>query len=157
MSRLPGTPLRGLSIGPDQVRALATALTRLHHAIPAADPLEPAAWHPAAAVAHVRALAAARPDLGGSPGARRAFALGTAWLSDPSLDRLPINPFLPVLGMADGNLDLAPAEAARVHAFRRLLALGWLLMLGPDGPATRRNPPGTLDRQAERVLALLDS
>ncbi|MEV6038094.1 hypothetical protein AB0L65_43590 [Nonomuraea sp. NPDC052116] len=27
----------------------------------------------------------------------------------------------------------------------------------PTGPATRRNPPGTLDRQAERVLALLDS
>ncbi|MET9248390.1 aminoglycoside phosphotransferase family protein [Nonomuraea sp. NPDC003709] len=225
MSRLPGTPLRGLPTGPEQVRALATALTHLHQAIPGADPLapasrpplnptpghvlKPAAWHPAAAVAHVRALAAAHPDLGDSPGTRRAFTLGTAWLSDPSLDRLPANPFPPVLGMADGNLanylwdpdtarvhiidwedsgladrafelaevaehishvdgdldsglllahlDLAPAEAARVHEFRRLLALGWLLMLGPDGPATRRNPPGTLDRQAERVLALLDS
>ncbi|MEV4356245.1 aminoglycoside phosphotransferase family protein [Nonomuraea sp. NPDC049625] len=233
MSRLPGTPLRGLPTGPEQVRALATALTHLHHAISGADPLDstsrhspdpspghplelatghvlkPAAWHPAAAVAHVRALAAAHPDLGDSPGARRAFTLGTAWLSDPSLDRLPVNPFPPVLGMADGNLanylwdsdtarvhiidwedsgladrafelaevaehishvdgdldrdlllahlGLAPAEAARVHEFRRLLALGWLLMLGPDGPATRRNPPGTLDRQAERVLALLDS
>ncbi|WP_408964024.1 phosphotransferase [Nonomuraea angiospora] len=130
-------------------------------------------------------------------------------MSGPSLDRLPINPFPSVLGMADGNLanylwdaatarvriidwedsgladrafelaevaehishvdgdldsdlllahlDLTSAEAARVHDFRRLLALGWLLMLGPDGPAARRNPPGTLDRQAERVLALLDS
>ncbi|MDX3108370.1 phosphotransferase [Nonomuraea angiospora] len=152
---------------------------------------------------------AAHPELGDSPCARRAFALGTAWLSGPSLDRLPINPFPSVLGMADGNLanylwdaatarvriidwedsgladrafelaevaehishvdgdldsdlllahlDLTSAEAARVHDFRRLLALGWLLMLGPDGPAARRNPPGTLDRQAERVLALLDS
>ncbi|MER6007004.1 phosphotransferase [Nonomuraea angiospora] len=183
MSRLPGTPLRGLPTGPEQVRALATALTHLHQAIPGADPLapasrpplnptpghvlepatghvlKPAAWHPAAAVAHVRALAAAHPDLGDSPGARRAFTLGTAWLSGPSLDRLPANPFPPVLGMADGNLAnyLWDPDTARVHEFRRLLALGWLLMLGPDGPATRRNPPGTLDRQAERVLALLDS
>ncbi|TMR11201.1 aminoglycoside phosphotransferase [Nonomuraea turkmeniaca] len=52
-------------------------------------------------------------------------------------------------------LDLTAAEAARVHDFRRLIALSWLYMLGPGGPFAARNPPGTLERQAERVLALL--
>ncbi|MEQ4720021.1 phosphotransferase [Nonomuraea sp. B19D2] len=208
MSRLPGTPLRGRPAGPEQIRALAAALARLHRIVPADEPLQPAAWHPAAAIAHVRAWADKKPDLGGSPLAQHAFTLGTAWLSSPSLDRLPSDPFPPVLGLADGNLanylwdsgtgrvhivdwedsgradrafelaeltehishvdghldsdlllahlDLTPAEAARVRGFRRLLALGWLLLLGPGGPATSRNPPGTLDRQAERVLRLLD-
>jgi aminoglycoside phosphotransferase (APT) family kinase protein len=52
-------------------------------------------------------------------------------------------------------IDLAPGEAERVHEFRRLIALGWFLQLGPDGPATPHNPAGTLQRQAERVLQLL--
>ncbi|WP_433259386.1 phosphotransferase (plasmid) [Streptosporangium sp. CA-135522] len=51
-------------------------------------------------------------------------------------------------------LDLTPPEAERVHSFRRLIALGWFLQLGPDGPATPHNPPGTLERQAERILHL---
>ncbi|QFY11700.1 phosphotransferase [Nonomuraea phyllanthi] len=208
MSRLPGTPLRGQVAGPEQVRALAAALTRLHRTVPAAESLKPAAWHPAAAVAHVRARVAEDPDLGDSPTVRQARALGTAWLSGPSIDRLPADPFPPVLGLADGNranylwdaagarvhlvdwedsgradrafeladlcehishadghldtdlllaqLDLSAGEAARVREFRRLIALGWLLMLGPGGPATHRNPPGTLDHQARRVLTLLD-
>ncbi|MEV7967900.1 aminoglycoside phosphotransferase family protein [Sphaerisporangium sp. NPDC088356] len=52
-------------------------------------------------------------------------------------------------------IDLAPGEAERVRDFRRLIALGWFLQLGPDGPATPHNPVGTLERQAERVLQLL--
>ncbi|MGW4801335.1 phosphotransferase family protein, partial [Nonomuraea sp. NPDC004297] len=55
------------------------------------------------------------------------------------------------------QVDLAPGEAGRVHGFRRLLALGWFLQLGPGGPATPHNPAGTLDRQAARVRLLLDS
>jgi aminoglycoside phosphotransferase (APT) family kinase protein len=51
-------------------------------------------------------------------------------------------------------IDLAPGEAERVLGFRRLVALGWMLQLGPDGPATPHNPPGTLKRLAERVLQL---
>jgi hypothetical protein len=35
------------------------------------------------------------------------------------------------------------------------LALFWLLMLLPGGPASTRNPPGTLDLQASRLLTLL--
>ncbi|TMR90483.1 hypothetical protein [Nonomuraea basaltis] len=52
-------------------------------------------------------------------------------------------------------LDLTAVEAARVRDFRRLLAFNWFLMLGPDGPFAARNPPGALERQAERFLALL--
>ncbi|MFG1959616.1 hypothetical protein [Nonomuraea sp. NPDC049028] len=52
------------------------------------------------------------------------------------------------------HIDLAPGEAARVRGFRRLIALGWFLQLGPDGPAMPHNPVGTLERQAERVLRL---
>ncbi|WP_326636286.1 aminoglycoside phosphotransferase family protein [Streptosporangium sp. NBC_01755] len=53
------------------------------------------------------------------------------------------------------HIDLAPGEAERVRDFRLLIALGWFLQLGPDGPATPHNPVGTLERQAERVLHLL--
>ncbi|GAA0953606.1 hypothetical protein [Nonomuraea longicatena] len=53
------------------------------------------------------------------------------------------------------RLDLTRLEAERVQEFRRLFALGWFLMLGPDGPATPHNPSGTLERQADRVLRLL--
>ncbi|WP_219516161.1 phosphotransferase family protein [Nonomuraea ceibae] len=54
------------------------------------------------------------------------------------------------------HLDLDSAEAERVHGFRRLIALGWFLQLGPNGPATPHNPVGTLERQAARVLQLLN-
>jgi aminoglycoside phosphotransferase (APT) family kinase protein len=53
------------------------------------------------------------------------------------------------------QLDLSPLEVTRVRDFRRLLALGWFLMLGPSGPFASRNPSGTLEQQAERVLTLL--
>ncbi|MFI7699184.1 phosphotransferase family protein [Nonomuraea sp. NPDC049480] len=63
-------------------------------------------------------------------------------------------------GHLDGDgflacLDLTVMEAARVRDFRRLLAFNWFVMLSPDGPFATRNPLGTFERQAERVLALL--
>lgn len=54
------------------------------------------------------------------------------------------------------HFDLSPVESLRLSGFRRLFALFWLLMLLPDSPGHRRNPPGTLERQADRLLALLD-
>jgi Ser/Thr protein kinase RdoA (MazF antagonist) len=51
--------------------------------------------------------------------------------------------------------DLTAAEQVRVREYRRLSALFWLMLLLPDGPAHRRNPPGTLERQAARLLLLL--
>ncbi|MFC5835588.1 phosphotransferase family protein [Nonomuraea insulae] len=207
MSRLPGVPVRGLDAGPEVVAAMAAALTRLHRRVPVGGGLAEAAWNPASALAHVRAWAGKRPDLGDDPDVRRAFTEGTSWLARQTLDRLRAHAAPPVLGLADGNLanylwdsaaarvrlvdwedsgradrafelaevsehishidgrldrdlllrhlELGPDEAARVREFRRLLALGWLLVLGPGGPASSRNPPGALAWQAERVLALL--
>jgi Phosphotransferase enzyme family len=54
-----------------------------------------------------------------------------------------------------GAFDLSRAERARLADCRRLAALAWLLFLRPGGEASSRNPPGTLRRQAERLLALL--
>ena len=51
--------------------------------------------------------------------------------------------------------DLTPAERSRLADCRRLAALDWLLFLRPGGEASSRNPPGTLRRQAERLLAML--
>ncbi|GAA1073200.1 hypothetical protein GCM10009663_11440 [Kitasatospora arboriphila] len=55
-----------------------------------------------------------------------------------------------------GHFDLAPAESARLVDCRRLLALLWLFLLAMDRPDRPRNPPGTADHQARRLLALLD-
>jgi aminoglycoside phosphotransferase len=50
--------------------------------------------------------------------------------------------------------DLTAAEQVKVREYRRLAALFWLLMLLPGSPAHHRNPPGTLERQAARLLLL---
>jgi hypothetical protein len=54
-----------------------------------------------------------------------------------------------------GRLALTSSEQSRVAEYRRLFALFWLLMLLPGNPAHHRNPPGTLDGQADRLLRLL--
>lgn len=54
-----------------------------------------------------------------------------------------------------GAFDLARGEQARLAECRRLAGLAWLLFLRPGGSASRRNPPGTLLRQADRLLDLL--
>lgn len=51
--------------------------------------------------------------------------------------------------------ELTTAEAARLLQFRRLAALFWLMLLRPGSRSSRQNPPGTLKRQAHRLLALL--
>ncbi|WP_328993075.1 aminoglycoside phosphotransferase family protein [Kribbella sp. NBC_01245] len=55
------------------------------------------------------------------------------------------------------EFDLTSVERARLHEARRLLSLFWLDMLLPGRPAHSRNPPGTLEAQAARVLALFDA
>jgi hypothetical protein len=80
----------------------------------------------------------------------RAFELATltehisAW-SDARLDA---DDFLALS-------DLTRAEQTRVLDFRRLTALFWLIMLRPGNSSTTRNPPGTLERHADRLLRLL--
>jgi Ser/Thr protein kinase RdoA (MazF antagonist) len=80
----------------------------------------------------------------------RAFELAilTEHISAWSDARLDANDFLALL-------DLTRAEQIRVHDFRRLAALFWLIMLGPGSSSSTRNPPGTLERQANRLLMLL--
>lgn len=81
----------------------------------------------------------------------RAFELAvlvehiSAW-SDAGLSA---DAFLPLF-------DLTVAEQARVREYRRLAAVFWLMMLLPGSPAHQRNPPGTVERQAARLLLLLD-
>lgn len=53
-----------------------------------------------------------------------------------------------------GAFDLTRAERSRLADWRRLAALYWLLRLRPGGDADSRNPPGSLRRQADRLLAL---
>jgi thiamine kinase-like enzyme len=57
--------------------------------------------------------------------------------------------------LALGHFETAAAERARIREYRRLLATFWLLMLLPGGPSHRRNPAGTLQHQAFRLLELL--
>lgn len=52
-------------------------------------------------------------------------------------------------------IDLTPAETTRLLDCRRLLALVWLCMLALDRSDPPRNPPGTAERQAHRLLRLL--
>jgi Phosphotransferase enzyme family len=88
-------------------------------------------------------------DFEDSGPSNRAFELASlvehvsAW-SDASLDA---DAFL-------GLFDLTATERAAALAFRRLAALFWLILLRPSGPASPRNPPGTLERQAHRLLGL---
>jgi len=43
----------------------------------------------------------------------------------------------------------------RFHTARCLWAAFWLTLIGPGGPSASRNPPGTAEAQARRVLELL--
>ncbi|MFJ8039739.1 phosphotransferase family protein [Kitasatospora sp. NPDC096147] len=54
-----------------------------------------------------------------------------------------------------GCFELTEGEARRLAECRRLLALLWLLVLGLQDPAEGRNPAGTAERQARRLLELL--
>lgn len=53
------------------------------------------------------------------------------------------------------HFDLRPAEAARLRDSRRLFALCWLKLLRLQAPPHPRNPPGTVEKQAQRLLELL--
>lgn len=53
------------------------------------------------------------------------------------------------------RFDFTQAEQARLDHLRRLIALLWLCGLLDDNGTSRRNPSGTTERQAERVMALL--
>ena len=53
------------------------------------------------------------------------------------------------------RFDLSPAERDEVLNLRRIMAAAWLIMLLPGGRASQRNPAGTEQRAAGRLLDLL--
>lgn len=53
------------------------------------------------------------------------------------------------------QFSLTKAETPRLGESRRLFALLWLLVLALEKPGHARNPPGTAERQADRLLRLL--
>ncbi len=207
MSRLPGEAMGTQPLTAGQVTAVAASIGRLHLAVPPGvlDAAEPMPFGPAAAMARVRAMAAATgvPD---DPAVLHALRRASAWLERGQVQRAAARGATPVFGHGDANLanylhdggtvrlvdfedsgrsdrawELAiftehlsvhgpgqiPAELAlshfeatagervRIREYRRLLATFWLLMLLPGGPSHRRNPPGTLQHQASRLLDLL--
>jgi hypothetical protein len=48
-------------------------------------------------------------------------------------------------------------DQRRLQAARRLWAMFWLRLLQPGAPSAQRNPPGTAQAQAQRLLHLLDT
>lgn len=54
------------------------------------------------------------------------------------------------------HLRLDEGTADRLVRARRVMATFWLLMLLPGGRSSARNPPGSLERQAQRLLSLLE-
>ncbi|GAA2756536.1 phosphotransferase family protein [Actinopolymorpha rutila] len=105
MSRLPGTPLRGLTLSSEQLAALATAMRAIHTALPS-DVLRQVPIRPgqqAGLVAHLRRWAAEKPpEVDAQVG--RALSAGLTWLERSGLqaDHAPAVP--PVFGPGDGNL-----------------------------------------------------
>ncbi|MET7281808.1 aminoglycoside phosphotransferase family protein [Kribbella sp. NPDC005582] len=63
--------------------------------------------------------------------------------------------------LAGRRTDWAPlvcrwrVDADRLLAARTLWAAFWLGLIGPGGPSASRNPPGTAEAQAQRVLGLI--
>ncbi|GAA1543431.1 phosphotransferase [Kribbella lupini] len=55
-----------------------------------------------------------------------------------------------------GFLAQYQVDAERLLSARRLYAAFWLTLIRPGGPSAHRNPPGTAELQAERLLNLLE-
>jgi hypothetical protein len=138
MSWLPGVPLDDTPLSAAHTDALALALDRLWNAVP-----------------HARLTDLGGPGLNVSQLAQCVTDMVAAHrtVDDCALVRrawqAAADAFLAVFG-------LTAAEQVKVREYRRLAALFWLMMLLPGSPAHHRNPPGTLERQAARLLLLLD-
>jgi hypothetical protein len=146
MSQVPGEPLGMHPVTKAQEDAIAGALSRLHHAIPAPvlATVEPAPGSPQLLVGRIRDMARAC-----DPGATELADFVehvTVWAhagidAEAFLDRF----------------DLHPGERQQVTQLRRLFAAFWVMRLRPGGRAYQHNPPGTFERQAARLLGLLGS
>lgn len=205
MSWVPGAPLRGGVVGPDQTAALAAAVSLLWGSVPAgvlAD-LPPRCWPQPTVLDEIEGWCARPLASDTAPVVMRARAEGLRWLRQADITAAST----PVLGTGDGNLsnflwdgsrirvvdfeysglsdrafelaevtehvaawvdtefdaarflehfELPRAEAERLLQCRRLAAFEWLHILSLQvETGSQMNPPGTRERQAERLLALL--
>lgn len=207
MSRLPGRPLSSGPVTAAELDGLATAVSRLHQALPAAvlagietsDSLRKVAGK-------TRRMAADCDRDGLAAEVRDAYDAATTWLDEEWPAQSATDVTWPVFTHSDGNpanflwdghqvrivdfedagrgdraqdlagfvehlavwdrgcidagtflskFGLSAAECKRVTSLRPLCAAFWLMMLMPGGPAHHRNPAGTLERQAARLLGLL--
>lgn len=107
MTRLPGESLGGRTLTAAQTEALAASLHRLHTAVPesALAALPRRLWHPAEAVANLRAEMTRRLEVGDDPRTNIALGQFRHWLSSAEPDWLVAAAAPVVLGRADGNLS----------------------------------------------------
>lgn len=203
MSRLQGVPLRGGRLSPEQITALASAVTTLRDAIPSRllARLPAVTWDQSYVREEIRAWNARPLTAPTAPEVARALREGTRWLDRSAF----AGSYSPVFCNGDGNLtnylwdgervrvidfeysgrndrgmalaeitehvsawvdtefdiayflmhfDHTPAEADHLLECRRLLALDWLCLLAQQEPG-KQNPVGSVERQADRLLALL--
>jgi len=206
MSRLSGETLGAQPLSDDQVSAVATALTRLHSAVPGVElaKLPRRLWGAVAAVGQLRTHGP--PPHGISDDLRLAYPAGMEWIGSADATRFAEADAPLVFGHADGNIaniiwneggcglvdfedsgasDIAfeiadliehPATSLagvldadallghlrldklskhRLRQARKLMAVFWLIMLLPGGRSHERNPEGSVERQAQRVMELL--
>ncbi|MEV5503351.1 hypothetical protein AB0M50_48910 [Nonomuraea fuscirosea] len=130
---------------------MAATLAELHAAVPERVlrdvPVRP--WQREALVDWVlRRCAAWQPR---EPPTDRAVKEGLRWLESWSPGESGVRP---AFGAGDGNLANFLWDGVRVRECRRVHALTWLFLLSHESP---RNPPGTFERQVERVLAILEA
>lgn len=210
MSHVPGEPLGTRPVSEAQEDAIAAALNRLHHAIPAPvlETVEGAPGSPQLLPDRIRDMARACNAELLDPLPRRAHRAALAWLDSGWAEHPASGAGQPVFAQGDPNLanhlwdghsvhlvdfeasgrgnrateladfvehitvwahagidaeafldhfDLDPGERQQITQLRRLFAAFWVMRLLPSGSAYQRNPPGTFERQASRLLDVLGS
>jgi aminoglycoside phosphotransferase len=210
MSRVPGEPLGAHRVTEAQTDAIASALSRLHDAIPPSvlATVELAPGHPHLLPDRIRDMAQGCNDELLDPLSRQAYRAVLAWLDSRWTNPATSVSGQPVFAQGDPNLanhlwdgygvhlvdfeasgrgdrateladfvehvtvwahagidaeafldrfDLTLGEREQIAHLRRLFAAFWVMRLLPSGTAYQRNPPGTFERQASRLLDLLGS
>lgn len=209
MSRVAGVPLGSTPLSRPQLAAVAEAMTRIHHALPATElaMLGERRSGPVELLAELKSWSK-EPLAAVSTAVVDAKIAGTAWLDALTISDLKGPSAESVFSLGDGNLGnflwdgeqcrlvdfedsgvsqvafesadfvehvsvwlnglvdehalrkaikMSPAQEERLLNCRRLFALFWLLMLLPGARGHLRNPVGSMERQAQRLLDLLET
>jgi len=120
MTRLPGQPLRGGSVTPRQIEAMARTLARMFDAIPVpvANQLPERRWSQRPAETAIRSAVRGFPARGPAT-IRGALAEGMRWLDTAPFGSSSSPAVPPVFGHADGNLAnfLCAGDRVRIVDF----------------------------------------